>query len=68
MNEQIIEAIQHGDSLFPHFERELRKRSPGKPTREWVKRDAMRIEATSVLLQGARKKKVVEVFYLPFGM
>lgn len=66
MNDNMLNAINTGSSLFPLFESTVRKKSPGKPTREWVKRDALNIESVSVLPLGARKPKVVEVFYLPF--
>lgn len=66
MNDPIQTAIRTGESLFPHFEKAISRKPPGKPTREWVKREALKIESVDVLPRGARRAKRVEVFYLPF--
>lgn len=66
MSDRIQAAIHSGASLFPHFERAISKAPLGKPTRDWVKRNELKIEGVDVLPAGARKVKRVEVFYLPF--
>lgn len=66
MSDLIQSAIQAGESLFPRFEKAISRVPAGKATRDWMKRNELRIETADVLPVGAKKAKRVEVFYLPF--